>query len=395
MNHKKTIWIKVAVFCFLFGCGEEVQQNDASRPPSIEQWIAQSEEYLGSYYDSEDLIQLGLAESAALKAARPDSTVPAMIQLARVRIEQREFEEAAALLRRAILESHYYGEAWGLMGDAYLLSGHYRRADSCYHVMYGIDDGFESLRRLARWSELFGDFDEGIAMMDRAIAVSADWASDRDVAAAQAQLARMFFERGYLDAARDNLDRSLKRSPNVVSHLALKADMMRVAGEAQAADSLIETLAVRSPNPYYKGELARVYLRDGRHESADSLIALALDEYDALELKYGGVIAPRYVRFLLDFDIDTEKAVGLAYRLSRNQRDIYGYELLAWAYYKNGQYDRAWSSIALALRRGAVDPRVVYRASLIAKAAGMDEKHARFKERAEALNPMAALLYNR
>ena len=96
---------------------------------------------------------------------------------------------------------------------------------------------------------------------------------------------------------------------------------------------------------------------------------------------------------LLAFDIDREKALSLAYAHSRKRRDIYAYELLAWAYYKNGQYDLAWSSIGMGLRRQATDPRVVYRASLIAKAAGKNDRYQVFTERSRELNPLAAEMY--
>jgi tetratricopeptide (TPR) repeat protein len=280
-----------------------------------------------------------------------------------------------------------------MMGDALLRSGHYRSADSCYHVMYEIDESFDSLRRLARQKELFGEFDEAIAFLDRAIAEAKDWASNTDLAGAHAELARMFYSRGFVDAALENIDSSLVLAPDNVSHLAMKADILRVKGLTTESDRIYRRLPTLSPNPYYKTALARVHLRRGDHAGADSLIKIAIDEYDRLSLKYASINATRYIEFLLDFGIGLDKALELAYARSRKRRDIYSYELLAWAYYKNAQYDLAWSAISLALRRQATDPRVVYRAAVIARAAGKDEKYRIFEKRSHALNPIAAKMY--
>jgi tetratricopeptide (TPR) repeat protein len=213
------------------------------------------------------------------------------------------------------------------------------------------------------------------------------------VSDAYAQLAGIFFARGFVDAALENIDSSLAISPDVVPRIAMRADILRVKGLAAESDRIYERLPDLSPHPFYKTKLARVYNGRGERTRADSLVRVAADEYDELSLKYHSVIARRYIEFLLDFDIDAKRALALAYAQSRKQRDIYSYELLAWAYYKNGQYDLAWSSIGLGLRRRATDPRVVYRASLIAKAAGKDDRYRVFSERSRELNPLAPAMY--
>jgi tetratricopeptide (TPR) repeat protein len=259
--------------------------------------------------------------------------------------------------------------------------------------MYEMDDGFESLRRIALWNERFGNFDEALAMIDQAINIADDWASDRDVASLYADLAAMFYAHGFVDEAIDNIDRSLELVPGVVPRIALRADMLRVRGMTAESDKIFESLPNLSPHPFYKTLLARVLTRRGEEAGADSLVAVALDEYDRLTLKYFSVIARRYVEFLLEFNIDPAKALKIAYGQSRKRRDLYSYELLAWAYYKNQKYDLAWSSIGLALRRKATDPRVVYRASVIAKAAGRPDKHRVFTERTREMNPLAEEIY--
>jgi tetratricopeptide (TPR) repeat protein len=390
------VWLALVMAGWLLGCGEasqDDQQSQGSGQETVEERIERSRLYLEQYYDTDDVIQIGMAEAAARGAVGADSTALALLQLARVRIAQAYFDEAVTLLRRVVIQHRYDPVVWGLMGDAFISSGHYRSADSCYHIMYQVDEGFVSLMRIARWSEKFGEFGEAIAYMDRALADAKKNASNRDVSDAYAQLAGIFFARGFVDAALENIDSSLAISPDVVPRIAMRADILRVKGLAAESDRIYERLPDLSPHPFYKTKLARVYNGRGERTRADSLVRVAADEYDELSLKYHSVIARRYIEFLLDFDIDAKRALALAYAQSRKQRDIYSYELLAWAYYKNGQYDLAWSSIGLGLRRRATDPRVVYRASLIAKAAGKDDRYRVFSERSRELNPLAPAMY--
>lgn len=390
------IWLALAMVGWLLGCGGSDpggRQRQGEEQQTADAAIEQSRLYLEQYYDTDDVIKIGMAEAAARGAVGPDSTALAMMQLARVKVAQRYYDEAVVLLGRVVVQRRYDPEVWGVMGDAFLFSGHYRSADSCYYIMYQVDEGFGSLKRIARWSERFGEFGEALAYMDRAIADAKTRGSRRDISDLFAQLAGAFYSRGFLDAALENIDSSLALSPNAVPRIALRADILRVEGETVESDRIYEQLSSLSPHPYYKTQLARVYNRRGEHARADSLVRIAEDEYDKLSMKYYSVIARRYIEFLLDFDIDREKALSLAYAQSRKRRDIYAYELLAWAYYKSGQYDLAWSSIGMGLRRQATDPRVVYRASLIAKAAGRNDRHEVFVERSRELNPLAAEMY--
>jgi tetratricopeptide (TPR) repeat protein len=394
MNARLAVWLALVAVGWLWGCGGSDDNGMGRRGgETVEQRIERSRAYLREYYKTEDVENIGVAEAAALEAVGADSAALALMQLARVRIAQRYYDEAVALLGRVVLQHPYDAEVWGTMGDAFLQGGHYRSADSCYHVMYEVDERFESLRRMALWNERFGDFGEAVAYMDRAIADARQSASSDELSDLYAQLAGMFHARGFVEAALQNVDSSLALWPGVVPRIALRADLLRIKGWTAESDRIYEKLPSLSPHPHYKALLARVCVRRGQHARADSLVSIAADEYRSLSSKYYSVIARRYVEFLLEFDIDRERALSLAYAQSRNRRDIYGYELLAWAYYKNGQYDRAWSSIALGLRRQATDPRVTYRASLIAKAAGKDDRYQVLSERWTQLNPLAAVMY--
>ncbi|MDH3215952.1 MAG: hypothetical protein OEN01_06615 [Candidatus Krumholzibacteria bacterium] len=400
MNFQK--WLLLIVAVFLMCCDEQgddggkraVGDGGQSQENSSAHWIEISEEYLEQYKDSDDVTLSSLAESAAQQALSGDSTAPALIQLAKVTAIRCQFDEAVGLLTRAIRESPYQADAWGMLGDAFLESGKYRSADSCYQVMYRLDEGFASLRRIAREKTMFGSFEEAVEYLDRAIAETERGdIADRDVGDAHAQLAQLFFAHGYIEAALESSGRSLVYLPGRARYLALRADILRVSGRPVEAEQIYAKLASLSPHPFYKSMLARFYASRGEHVSADSLVQLAVAGYDKWSVEYFDLIARCYIEFLLDWDIEPERALELAQSEKKKRRDIYVYELLARAYKANQQYDLAWSSISLALRKRTTDPRIVYRASVIAKAAGRDEKYDTFADRSLQLNPLAARIY--
>ncbi|HXB27385.1 MAG TPA: hypothetical protein VNV25_21825, partial [Gemmatimonadaceae bacterium] len=50
------------------------------------------------------------------------------------------------------------------------------------------------------------------------------------------------------------------------------------------------------------------------------------------------------------------------------RRDIYGYDVLAWALYHSGRYAEAQRAMTIALSQGTKDPQLVFHASTIARA---------------------------
>ena len=54
----------------------------------------------------------------------------------------------------------------------------------------------------------------------------------------------------------------------------------------------------------------------------------------------------------------------------RTRKDVYAYDLLAWALHKQGRHQEASSAMQLALRMGTKDPQLVRHAEAIERALG-------------------------
>ena len=91
--------------------------------------------------------------------------------------------------------------------------------------------------------------------------------------------------------------------------------------------------------------------------------------------------------FLLDHDREVPRVLGNVEAELRTRRDIYGYDLLAWALHKSGRDAEARAPMARALSLGTRDAMLYFHAGMIDRSLG-DTTSARVRlETALAINP--------
>jgi Tfp pilus assembly protein PilF len=91
--------------------------------------------------------------------------------------------------------------------------------------------------------------------------------------------------------------------------------------------------------------------------------------------------------FLLDHDRDVGRVLEAARASIAERRDVYGYDLLAWAAYKAGHLDEAHRAAIAAVGQGTEDATLLYHAGVIALAAGDSAGGRSTLARALAVNP--------
>ena len=82
-----------------------------------------------------------------------------------------------------------------------------------------------------------------------------------------------------------------------------------------------------------------------------------------------------------------ERALELAKAELEIRKDIYTYDALAWALYRNRRYDEAKTAIAEAMKLGTPEPMFYYHAQQIALALGDDPQAAEYGRKWKDLNP--------
>ena len=354
-----------------------------------------------------DLHRVVLAESAAYHALEIDSAyVPALNLMSLALSVEGRFEDVLYVQNWSIVCDLRNPESWGILGDAFMDLGKYRDADSCYTRMVHVDQGLHSRMRMARWAFDVGDPDEALARMREAIATgeseleaarahaSGDtaWVKTGEnvrhgLAEAYVRQGTMLLSRGRWDEAFESVEKSLAAVPGFVPALALEAEILRLERRYGESVRIYERLIAASQDPGLKSALARVYADRKRNLRAAALVREAKREYKTRLAEFPRAGRSEYAAFLLEWNLDPDAALAIAHEESRRRRGAYSYDLLAWAYFKKGRYDLAWSSIGLALRSGTQNPGILCHAALIARANGDEAKFKSYADKVRRLNP--------
>jgi Flp pilus assembly protein TadD len=80
-------------------------------------------------------------------------------------------------------------------------------------------------------------------------------------------------------------------------------------------------------------------------------------------------------------------ALDFAQRDLALRKDVRGYDVLAWALFRNKRYDEAKAAIAEAMKLGTRDPDFFYHAGMIHDALGDRAKAATYLEEAARISP--------
>jgi tetratricopeptide (TPR) repeat protein len=92
--------------------------------------------------------------------------------------------------------------------------------------------------------------------------------------------------------------------------------------------------------------------------------------------------------FLLDHGRRVNEVLGKARAELTTRRDVYGWDVMAWALYRNGRIGEAQQAMAHALAEGTQDAMLFYHAGMIERAAGRTAIARRDLEQALAINPV-------
>jgi tetratricopeptide (TPR) repeat protein len=150
---------------------------------------------------------------------------------------------------------------------------------------------------------------------------------------------------------------------------------------------LYREILARTGKPEIAQALGDLYVFMGRPEDAKPWHARALATY--LESVTRGETA--YIHQLSGFYADVllngPEAVHWARKDLEQRGDPASHDGLAWALYRDGQYNAAYDQMRAALARGTVDAHLFFHASMIGAAAGHAEEGRSYLQRAAAVNP--------
>lgn len=350
--------------------------------------------YVQKARESGDLSYLTLAEKALRKALEiTPGNAGAARHLAHVFSTRHEFDEAAAQALKAIELDPKDGDAYGVLGDAYLELGRYDRAGEAYDAMMGLKSDLASYGRRSGLKNLRGDSAGAIDDLRRAVASGRAAGQPREsIAWAQWQLGAEHMAIGQHEAAEAQYLAALRTYPGYYRALGGLAQVRVAQGRrGEAAELYGKALAV-TPLPEYAVALGDLYTAMGR--AADARRLYDLVEYIGQLHAINKVIYNRELAyFYADHETKLDAALALARAEYEVRRDVYGHDLLAWALFKSGRWQESLAPMEEALALGTRDAKLFFHAGMIHRAAGNTARAREYLARALATNPHFHVLH--
>jgi tetratricopeptide (TPR) repeat protein len=366
----------------------QYQQMLTRNPLDARSYYRLGDAYVQKARESADFSYFALAERALRQALELDPRqAGARRHLAYVLYSRHEFAGAAAEAAEAIVLDPTDSHAYGILGDAYLEMGEYEQAELVYRRMTARAEDLYSLCRLAGLKSFRGDPRGAMDDLERAIrAGRMQGVPAEAIAWVEWQVGSEHWALGEIELAEQRYLRALEALPHYHRALAGLAQVRAAQERYREASDLYRQAIAIIPQPDYVAALGDLLDKIGRPD--ESAKQYALVEYIGRLSELNKVLYNRELAyFFADHDLKPSEALALAAREFEVRHDIYAYDVLAWALYRNGRSADARAVIGEALKLGTRDARLFYHAGMISLRLGATADAQEYLERALSINP--------
>ncbi len=357
--------------------------------------------------DVEDyqLSEQALTKSLDLVSTDLSATAP-LETMAEVCMGEHRFTDALDFAQKALALGSGDLTAFATVGDAYADMGEYEKASIAYSRMQPVSSGnpgsaakadareaYAQATRTAYLSFVSGDTAGAVREMRTAISegVQAQVIGE-NLAWLYFELGEFSYQAGDIGQAADAYLTALNVYPGDYRALAGLGKVRAAQGKYADAITLYQSAIAVVPMPIYVGELGDIYAKTGRTAEAEKQYKLV--EYIGLLGHINQVLHNRDLAlFYADHDRNLVESLRLARKEFEVRSDIYTWDALAWALYKNGKYPEADEAMSHALRLGTRDPLLLFHAGMISAKVGHDAQAASQLDTAMKINPRFNTLY--
>ncbi|HEV8150806.1 MAG TPA: tetratricopeptide repeat protein [Gemmatimonadales bacterium] len=320
-----------------------------------------------------DLVRLGTLLLERFRQQGEEADLISAETAARRSLTNRSVRNVAALqlLQAALFGQHRFREARGAaeqvvaldpgqpaarasLGEVLLELGDYATADELFRPLTSQRYTLAVAPRYARWLELRGHAGAARSLLEwaRRKVARSDPLPIEQLAWFELRLGELALRFGAYAEARRRLDAGLALLPDHWRLLAARARLALATGDYGTAVRLGDSSLTRHLDPATLAEVGDAWRARGD-------AAQAAEYYRAMEAASraprGGFHRGWYLA-LLDHDRRVPEILAAVQRDLETRRDVYGYDLLAWALYKSGRPGEAKAAIARALAWGSEDP---------------------------------------
>ena len=375
----------------------------AEHPKNAEVYASLGAAYFQRARETGDVSDYELAEKSlnlSLDIVSTDFPAEAPLEsLAEVCMGEHRFSDALMYSQRALALGSGDVSPFAIAGDADADMGNYQKAGLAYarltppdmtlaaHAAYARDS------RLAYLAFVAGDTPEAVRLMKVSVAEGVEAQLPHE------NMAWLYYELGeFLTQGGDTLAANaaylaaLEAHPGDYRALAGLAKLRANNGRDAEAITLYQRAIAVVPMPIFVGELGDLYAKSGDPVEANKQYQLV--QYIGLLGKINQVLHNRDLAlFYADHDTRLPEALALAQKEFEVRHDIYTWDALAWALYKNGKYAEAEQASGKASEYGTRDSLLLFHAGMIAAKLGHSDQARKKLSEALAINPHFHLLY--
>jgi predicted Zn-dependent protease len=313
-----------------------------------------------------DLSRAEAAARASL-ARRRAHNGSALAVLSGVRLAQHRFVNARDAARELAALDPESPAAQALLGEALLELGEYAEARRIFTALQNRRHDPAVAPRLARWHELEGRVEEADRLLrdarERALALHALPREQR--AWFHLRVGDLALRYGRLRESKAALEAGLAESPDDHRLLATRARLAAERGDWRGAITYGDRALAVAFDPATLGLLADAYLARGD-------TAAAADHERVMDVALVAQTGPFHRAWslhLLDRGRHVPQVLARAEAELRTRRDVYGWDVYAWALFKAGRHAEAAAAMDSARALGTRDPLLERHARAINRAA--------------------------
>jgi len=383
---------------------KSMQSRVQRNPKDPATYSALGAAFLQRARETGDVEDFQLAEQSLQKSLDLDNAdfaaEPAFSAMAAVCMGEHRFSDAVTYAQNALALGSGDLSSFAIAGDANADMGEYERAAVAYSRL---DISGESATqpnnvyvRDSRTSYLkfvSGDTAGAIRLMQSAVAAGTEARLPAE------NLAWLYFELGEYESQAGDVaaaDRAylaaLNTHPGDYRALAGLGKLRGNQGRYAEAIKLYQSAIAVVPMPIFVAELGDLYSKTGNLEEARKQYQLV--QYIGLLGHINQVLHNRDLAlFYADHDIKLDESLTLAHKEFEVRHDIYTWDALAWALYKNGKYQEASDAMENSLRPGTRDALLFFHAGMIAGKLGQTVQARDRLQQALSINPHFHVIY--
>ncbi len=377
---------------------KKMQQQVTARPSDATAYAGLGAGFFQRARESGDVEDYQLAEQALTKSLDLVST-DLSAAMAEVSMGEHRFSDALDYAERALALGSGDLSAFAIVGDAYADMGEYEKASIAYSRLEPggsqpeAGKSYAQQTRTAYLKFISGDTGGAIREMETAVGegIQAHLPGE-NLAWLYFELGEFHYQAGHVQAAADAYLTALTVYPGDYRALAGLGKVRASQGRYAQAITLYQSAIAVVPMPIYVAELGDIYAQTG--DTAEAEKQYKLVEYIGRLGHINQVLHNRDLAlFYADHDRNLAEALELARKEFEVRGDVYTWDALAWALYKNGKYTEANEAMTHALRLNTQDTMLLFHAGMIAAKLGREAEAQKQLAAAIEINPHFSVLY--